>query len=147
MRKTDVERRSHAWFALADAEHCRLLCCRLTGQGTRHVDEYSALENALPEAEHQRSMSRAGTTHDIEEQERRFAGKIVEWLQGKAKQHEIDHLIIFAPARMLGVLRKVSSGLLTGHLEELKSDLMRLDSGQLAAHPLVQYLVQARSEP
>ena len=44
MGKTKVERRNHAWFALADAEHCRLLCCRLTDEGTQHVDEYDALE-------------------------------------------------------------------------------------------------------
>jgi hypothetical protein len=30
MNKTENGRRHHAWFALADAEHCRLLCCRLT---------------------------------------------------------------------------------------------------------------------
>jgi hypothetical protein len=41
MPRTIVERRSKAWLALADAEHCRLLCCRLTRQGRQHVDEYA----------------------------------------------------------------------------------------------------------
>jgi protein required for attachment to host cells len=141
MRKINVERRNHAWFALADAEHCRLLSCRLTKQGTQHVEELGALENTLPEAEHARPMTQDGTTHDIEEEERRFAAQIVTWLQEKAKKHEIPHLVILAPSRMLGVLRKVSSGSLTGHLEELRGDLMRLDAGQSADHPMVRQLM------
>jgi len=142
MHKTKVEQQNYAWFALADAEHCRLLCCRLTRQGTQHVDEYGAFENTLPEAEHARPMTGDGMTHDIEEEERRFAHEIVEWLQEDAKKHAIDRLVIFAPPRMLGVLRKASSGLLAGHLKELEGNLMRLDAGQLAQHPMVRDLVR-----
>jgi len=141
--QTNVEQRNHAWFALADAEHCRLLCCRLTKQGTQHVDEYGAFENTLSEQEHKRPMSQDGMTHDVEEEERRFAGEIVAWLQERTKEHEIDHLVIFAPPRMLGVLRKVPPGLLKGQLEEFKGDLMRLEAGQLAEHPMVRELVRA----
>jgi protein required for attachment to host cells len=146
MGRTDVERRDHAWFALADAEHCRLLCCRLTAQGTQHVDEYGRFENTLPEAEHARPKSQGGMTHDIEEEERRFVGQIVDWLRRKAEDHEIDRLTVFAPPRILGVLRKASSGLSRGHLEELKGDLMRLEAGQLAEHPMVRELVRATRE-
>jgi len=147
MGKTNVEPRNHAWFALADAERCRLLCCRLTEQGTQHVDEYDALENTFPEHEHLRPQTGDGMTHDVEEKERRFTGKIVEWLQQNAKKHEIDRLAIFAPPRMLGVLRKASSGLLAGHLKELEGNLMRLDAGQLAEHPMVRELARATQEP
>src|SRR5512137_2774866 len=92
MHKTNVERRDYAWFALADAEHCRLLCCRLTTQGTQHVDEYGMFENTLPEAEHARPMAGDGMTHDIEEEERRFGAQIVDWLRRKAEEHKIDRL-------------------------------------------------------
>ena len=146
MRKATVERRSPAWFALADAEHCRLLCCRLTKQGRQHVDEFAAFENTLPEAEHARPMTLDGMTHDVEEEERRFAGQIVEWLRKKTEEHGIDHLVIFAPPRMLGVLRKAAPGLLKGHLEELEGNLMRLEAGQLAEHPMVRRLVPATHE-
>jgi protein required for attachment to host cells len=146
MRDTNVEQRNHAWFALADAEHCRLLCCRLTRQGTRHVDELGALDNTLPEQEHARPKTGDGMTHDIEESERRFAHQIVEWLRGKIEEHEIDRLVIFSPPRILGVLRKASSGLLMGHLEELKGDLMRLAAGQLADHPMICNLVLTTRE-
>ena len=142
MGKTNTERQDHAWFALADAEHCRLLCCRLTEQGTPHVDEHDALENTFPEHQHLRPQTGAGMTHDVEERERRFAGETVDWLQKNAKKHDIERLVIFAPPRMLGVLRKSSSGLLAGHLEELEGNLMRLDPGQLAEHPMVRQLVR-----
>jgi protein required for attachment to host cells len=143
MKETDPERQDQAWFALADAEHCRLLRCDLTDRGTPHVNEYDALENVLPQQEHARPMSKGGETHNVEDNERRFAGQIVEWLQANAKKHEIDRLAIFAAARMLGVLRKATPRLLPGHLEELKGDLMRLDAGQLAEHPMIRQLVRA----
>ena len=146
MNKTANERRQHAWFALADAAHCRLLCCRLTWRGTQHVDEYGAIDNTLPEQEHARPMSEGGTTHHAEEEERRFAGEIVGWLRGKAEEHKIDHLVILAPPHMLGVLRKASSGLLDGHLQELEGNLMRLEAGQLADHPMVRRLVKTARE-
>jgi protein required for attachment to host cells len=147
MTKTDTGLRNHAWFALADAEHCRLLCCRFTRRATQHVEEHDAIENTFPEQEHARPTTEGGMTHDVEEKERRFAGQIVKWLQEKAEEHEIDRLVIFAPPRMLGLLRKAPPGLLKGHLEELQGNLMRLEAGQLAQHPMVRELVLAAPEP
>jgi protein required for attachment to host cells len=118
------------------------LCCRLTEQGTQHVDEYEGLKNTFPERERLRPQTEDGMTHDVEERGRRFAGKIVGWLQENATKHAIDRLVILAPPRMLGVLRKASSGLLAGHLKELEGNLMRLDAGQLAEHPMVRELVK-----
>ena len=147
MSKTTVEQQDYAWFALADAEHCRLLRCHLTKRGTHHVDEYDALENTFPEHEHLRPQTGDGMTHDVEEKERRFAGEIVEWLQTRAKQREIDQLAVFATPRMLGVLRKAPLGLLKGHLEEVEGNLMRLETDQLAEHPMVRELVQTKEDP
>jgi protein required for attachment to host cells len=141
MYKTKVEQRDHAWFALADAEHCRLLCCRLTPQGTRRVDELGKLDNAWPGQEHARPTTQGGMTHDVEEAERRFAGEIAGWLQEKAVAQAMDQLVVFAPPRMLGALRKTPFGSLKGHLNEIKGDLMRLNEGQLAEHPLIGDLV------
>ena len=92
MNKTIVVRQDYAWFALADAEHCRLLRCHLTKRGTPHVDTCNAIENTFPEREHMRPQTGDGMTHDVEEKVRRFGGQIVEWLQEKAEEHEIDHL-------------------------------------------------------
>jgi len=141
MTKTKAGRRSPAWFALADTEHCRLLCCRQTEQGTPHVDEHGAIENTAPEHEHLRPQTGDGMTHDVEENERRFAGKIVAWLKEQAGACEIDHFKIFAAPRMLGTLRKVAPGSLKGHLEMLQGDLMRLNVGELANHPMIRDMV------
>lgn len=141
MKKTNAERQNCAWFALTDAKTCRLLSYSLTRRGKHHVDEYDAFENTLPEQEHARPMTNAGTTHNVEDNERRFAGEIVAWLQKRADQYEIDRLVIFAPPRMLGVLRMAPLGSLKGHVEELKGDLMRLNAGQLADHPMVRELL------
>jgi protein required for attachment to host cells len=146
MGKTNVEVRDYAWFALADAKHCRLLCCRWSRQDTEYVKQYGTFENTLPEKEHKRPMTGTGTTHYGEEQERRFAGEIVEWLRGKVEEHEIDRLVIFAPPHILGVLRKATAGLLKGHLEQIKSDLMRVDAVQLAQHPVIRDLPRTGQE-
>ncbi len=146
MGKTNVERRPPAWFALADAEHCRLLCCRLTEQGTQHVDEHDALENVLPEHEHLRPQTGDGNTHDVEEKERRFAGQIVGWLQKRVDMHEIDRLVILATPRMLGVLRRTRARLPNGHLLGIEGNLMRLGAGQLAEHPMVRGLFAGTHE-
>ena len=79
------ERRNPIWLALADAEHCRLLCCRLTLQDTPYVDEYDAIGNTFPERERLRPQTGDGMTHDVEERERRFAGKIVEAAAGEGQ--------------------------------------------------------------
>lgn len=141
MTKTPTGLHNHAWFALTDAASCRLLCCSLTRRGKHHIDEYDAFENTLPEQEHSRPMTNAGATHNVEDNERRFAGEIVTWLKKRTEQYQIDRLVIFAPPRMLGVLRMVPLGSLKGKVEELKGDLMRLKTGQLADHPMVRELV------
>ncbi len=141
MKMINTEQLKQAWFALTDAESCRLLSCSLTRRGKYHIEEYDTLANALPEQEHLRPMTGAGGTHHIEEKERRFGGEIVAWLQKKADQYEIDRLVIFAPPRMLGVLRMVPLGSLKGHVQELKGDLMRLNTSQLADHPMVRELL------
>lgn len=141
MTKANAEQRNQTWFALIDAESCRLLCCRMTKRRTLSVEEFDAITNTLPEQEHARPMTGGGATQNVENKERLFAGEIAAWLRKKANQYEIDHLVIFAPPRMLGVLRKIPLGSLRGRVEELKGDLMRLTAGQLASHPMILELV------
>jgi protein required for attachment to host cells len=55
-------------------------------------------------------------------------------------------LVVLAPPRMLGLLRKTSLCVTNGHLEEIKGDLMGLTLEQLADHPLVRDLVRTRQQ-
>lgn len=145
MFETISKLQNRTWFALADTEICRLLCCSLTRRGKYHVGEYDVLKNTLPQQEHSRPQTDAGTTHYQEDNERRFGGQIVEWLKNRVTHHEIDHLVIFAPPRILGILRKVPLGGLKEHVEELQGDLMRLSPGQLADHPMIRELLPQHS--
>jgi len=146
MDGTSAKLRNHAWFALADAERCRLFRWSLTERGTERVGVHDALENTLPEQEYARPMSQSDITHCIEERERRFADEIVERLQRKAGEHKIDHLVIFAPPRMLAWVRMAEPGVLKGHLQMVQGDLMRLQVGQLAEHPMIRELVEGTRE-
>ena len=146
MRTTNADRQNHAWFALADTDRCRLLCCRLTEHGKPHVDEYEALENTFPEREHLRPQTMDGMTHDVEEKEQRFAGVLVGWLQARVEKHEIDHLVVFVPPGLLGVLRKGQLGLSNGHIKALEGNLMRLEAGELAEHPMIRNMVRTTHE-
>lgn len=130
------------WFALADSGHCRLLSCRVTGPRAPHVHEYESLENSGPEQEHARPKSQGGATHHVEERERRFAGEIAEWLGRRAEEHNIANLMIYAPARMLGALRKVRHRYMNSSVEARQGDLMRLSAGELALHPIIRSLVR-----
>lgn len=145
MQQTNVERRNCAWFALADAEQCRLLCCRLTLQGRQHVEEHGALMNEQPEHQHARSMPPGGEARDVQENERRFAAETADWLSKRAAEHEMVRLVVFAPPRMLGLLRKTSFRMINGHLEEVRGNLMGLKPGQLADHLMVHELVRGRN--
>jgi len=101
MTGTVPVRQNQVWFALADAEHCRLFRSSLSERDARHVDEQDALEKTSPEQEHARPATHGGMTHHLEEKERRFAGEIVEWLQRKGGEleFELDDLRATAYAR------------------------------------------------
>ncbi|MCB9854135.1 MAG: host attachment protein [Phycisphaerales bacterium] len=142
-KKSSARHDDHAWFCLADSESCRLLCGSVNKQHTCHIDEIEVFTNTLPQQEHIRPMTGAGTTHVVEERERRFAGEIIAWLQKKVRERSIPDLAILAPPRLLGVLRMVPLESLKGHIDELKGDLMPLNTGQLATHPTIRQLLGA----
>jgi protein required for attachment to host cells len=152
MEKNETRAMDYAWFALADAQKCRLLRCHLTKRGTPHVDECDALDNEPPEHEHGRPMALGGMTghsfaaphHDEEEAERRFAAQIVKWLQERCAHHGTERLTILAPPRMLGVLRKTPLGSLKGRIEQHEGNLMHLEAEALSAHPLMRSLVMPK---
>ena len=141
MDTSATEQRSHAWFALADAGSCRLLCVGTNEQGLRRVDEHGVIEDSVPEREHVGSKTYAGATNGVENSERRFAAEIINWLETKSVQYKVDHLFLLAPPCMLGVLRQFPLGSLKGRVEGLKSDVMRLNAGQLANHAMIRELL------
>jgi hypothetical protein len=143
MTKTTSGQQDLAWFALTNMETCRLLCSSMTRRGKYHVEEHESLVNTLPEQEHQRPMTNAGTTHSEENKERRFAGEVISWLEKKVDEHNITALTLYAPPRTLGVLRLTPPGRLSGLLSEHEGNFMHLKAFQLADHPMVRELVRS----
>lgn len=146
MTHTTPDQRVQAWFALASAEACRLLHCTLTDLGTPHVDEDDAIKNTFPDQQHMRPITDKGEPRHEEDRERRFAGRVITWLQKRAEQLEINRLVILAPPHMLGVLRAVPLGTLKWHVEEIRSNLMSLNSGELAGHRTIRELLAPKKE-
>jgi len=144
MTHTTPDQRVHAWFALAGTETCRLLHCTLTAQGTPNVVDDASIKNTLPDLEQLRPKGDNGAASHEDERTRRFAGKVIGWLQKRAEHHDIDRLFLFAPPHLLGVLRTIPPGSLKGHVEELKGDLMSLNVGELAEHPMIRALMVPR---
>ena len=64
------------------------------------------------------------------------------WLKKRVDTHKIGRLVILATPRMLGVLRRFRPRLSNGLLQGLEGNLMRLEAGQLADHPMVRDLVK-----
>lgn len=139
-------RNDRSWFALVDAEHCRLFRCRATGHGTQQVDEQGALKNMLPEKVLPQPMTESDTIHQAEVRERYFARDVVQWLERQSGLHLMHRVMIFAPPRMLAALRKAPPGSLRGQLEEFQAELIRMEAVHLAEHPVIRDLVHYRHE-
>ena len=143
------------WVLLADARRARLLRCGLTEQGRCRVEEHGSIDNTWPGHEHGRSArvwKNATITFGMEDDEgedlRRFAREVVARLEHRMGKLGIRRIHILASPRFLGVLRKVRPRRLAGQLIlKRKADLMHLNAGKLAKHPVIRQLIASdRSE-
>lgn len=141
--------RESAWILLADAKRARLLTCQRARLGRTHLEEKAELAFDWPGHEHNRPMPLAGksantyaaTRHDIEEELRRFARQVADWLVDRCRTLAIDRVQLFAPPRFLAELRKALPGVLNVELFEHGTDLINLPSGQLHAHRAIRELI------
>ena len=117
-----------------------------TAKGSPHLDEMAALATTFVAGEHHRPDRlapgrSAGTGHEHEEMLAHFAREVAPWLQKELSAHAIPNLALFAPAHMLGALRKVFGKALAAKLSEHDLELAGLPNAQLAAHPRIQELL------
>lgn len=138
------------WVFVGDGGGGRLLRCGLAPLDRCHVEEAASIEDRWEGHEHGRPsprVERSGTgsapqTHDREEQNNRFAREVATWLDRKVAEHGMADLVVFAPPRFLGVLRKVHGGRLSANVTEQEGDLTGLSTAALARHPAIQALVR-----
>ncbi|MBI1367163.1 MAG: hypothetical protein GC162_00770 [Planctomycetes bacterium] len=140
-----MTKNGHRWVVAADANGARLLEYSLVHGGRRHMDERNAIENHEEPHQHNRPSPLAGKDghsyasrgHETEEMMRRYARTLTDWLRQQVHMHHIEQLTLFAPPRLLGVLRQTWTNGLSGRIESHEADLNHIAVAELANHPAV----------
>ncbi len=138
------------WFCVADSRRARLLQGRVNRSDRLHVVEQGRLEFEFLESEHGRPSPRiskdghsyASRPHENEQKIAQFARDVARFLQQKVGQLSGQKLVLFAPARFLGALRKAMPARLAAQLDEREGELAHLNEVRLAAHPEVARLLK-----
>jgi protein required for attachment to host cells len=139
---------TRSWIVIADGAQARVLENSGPGKGL----------TALPAEEMQRALppsrdigtDRPGRTHDRmgpgrhamepptdphREEKRRFATELAERLNTAAQQNSYDRLVLVAPAKTLGDLRKALSKEAAAKIDgELSKDLIKISDQDLPGH-------------
>lgn len=105
---------SHAWVAVLDQKHALLLRGRLDDKGRAHLEPVDRIENRESPREHARASPLGGKTshayaawpHETEELRDRHARRVSRWLTQALQTQAIERLHIFAPAPLLGAVRR-----------------------------------------
>ena len=137
---------------LANARRGRLLRCTETDAGRIRIEERGSIANTWAGQEQHRSSPlwkngtiTFGAEHDDREDVRRFARRVVSWLEDRMAEFGIRRIHILASGRFLGALRKVRPAqLVRRRALERKADLMHLTTGKLAKHPVIRHLLPSR---
>lgn len=144
-----MELNNTAWLFVADAQKGRLLECGVAPLNRCHVEQRAAVKSAWEGHEHHRPSPLAGKSghsyaspgHEHEEDLHRFAKQVARWLGQQTAARGIARLLVLAPPRFLGSLRKTVSHHLEVRLELKQGDFTRLTTHQLSQHPVVRGLV------
>lgn len=157
------------WIVTTDSRRASLFSCEKTPGGELHLTQVRSIENTH-EAEHERhrpdsmggaerrgSMTSSGAAaaphnvaqgHTEEEEHRRFAREVGAWLGGVAKEVGDGRVSIFAPARLLGLLRSEFPTVAGGAAPDFReAELNHLRPGELALHPAVLEAVTRGAAP
>ena len=145
------------WIVTADARRATLFACRNVAGAGVQVEQVRSLKNPHEdEHEHQRpallgGAERSGSPrsasshaaphsvapgHEVEEERRRFARDVRDWLSDNVDSMGIRHVMLFAPPRFLGLLRLHISDR-DDRTDLVEGDIAQLSAEQLAVHPAV----------
>jgi len=154
-----MDRLSATWFFVVDEQGGRLLRgrprhARRTTVGM-HLEQIDSIENPWAElALGEGPPTRAGGPGDPDESARlwrlrrsellgRYAADLVQWLDRRVSQHRIEALEVFAPPRLLGILRTRYTSALSGRVRDHRGDFGTLTPGELERHPTIAKTVRA----
>ena len=136
---------TNAWIVLANDHQARLVTARRTPTGRCHLSEAEAIESPIPAHDRGRPAalngmnghSYADNLRTLEEERRRFAKQLSQWLHTLLDQHHIQHLTVFAPSRSIGYLRELIRKEDIAHVDLIDENLMRLPNDALRSHHAV----------
>jgi len=138
-----------AWAVLADDRRAKLLHCGTSERGSPHVEHVDSLTRSWEG--HQRgrpsplkgksSHTHADPGHDAEEERRRFAQELANWLVQRSREHSIDRLTLFGATRFVSTFREVCPGDLTQRLHTEAVELINLPNAELHQHPVIRSLI------
>lgn len=143
-----ISKRTH-WVFVVNANCGRLLYCNFDPLGHYYVEEVERIENTWEGHERGRPSPLSGKSshafashgHDEEETLHRFAREVADWLKPQLSLHGIGHLVLFAPPRFLGAIRKCRTGRLSDDVDVRQGDLAVLNEQELSDHPAIQQVV------
>ena len=135
------------WFATADNRRVSLFVCTRLPSGDLHVEQVRTLQNANEDIhEHHRpcflsrgpsanaALRLASLGHEEEEEHKRFARVIGDWLGEATRELRLRRVSVFAASGLMGLLRDRLDGAANPLHER---ELTRLRPDQLARHPAV----------
>ncbi len=135
------------WVATVDARRASLYSWRRAPGGRLNLDEQRAIDNDEIGAHERRrpSMLSRGPTanavhhadwgHQNEEEVRRFARRVLGWLEDARKADAVERICVFAPARMLGMLRQELNEAATDGVELREGEFRKMPASEMAEHP------------
>lgn len=143
------------WFVTADGRRATLYRCEPTPGGRLHVEAERSLENeevGLRDRRRPSILARgpSGTARpapfarDEEEDTRRFAKRVTEWLGHEARRVNAERVVMFAAPRFLGHLRSDAGARLDGKARLVEAELTKLRAHELADHPAVRAEIGGR---
>lgn len=146
------------WACVVDHRRGRLVQCEKSPGGSWRVDADRSITNEWEDLhEHGRpsglsagaarghAQSHAAPARETEEERRRFAKDVIEWLEKEVRSRKIERLPVFAPPKLLGALRSQWPKALAPHVREHEADLAHLDDNRLTENQrFIDALAEAR---
>ncbi|MFW6060447.1 MAG: host attachment protein [Phycisphaeraceae bacterium] len=137
------------WAVLADETRAKLLHCGPTEMGRPHIKQVETLQFEWAGHEHGRPSplkaknghTHAAEGHEKEEDRRRFAQTLADWIEKQLHHRGIDRLTVFGPPRFLGALRRAWPDRLAERIREHPHELINLPNPELHQHPAIRELI------
>ena len=140
---------TNVWIVLANDHQARLISAKRTPTGRCHLSETEAIENPIPTHDRGRPIALHGMTghsyadnlRTLDEERRRFARQLSRWIHTLLQRHDVQHLTVFAPPKLIGCLRVAIKKDHTERIDLIVENLMRLSNDSLRCHHSVMSLL------